>query len=154
MSQSTPHPRCFAQRVRQAIETNEASVEKSGKREKSPQESENTGFTGTYREQREKAAEMMAEVRVGQKEKSLASVDECIVVSAGSRSRRCFLALRRARLKVATGKPQRLISSTTYGMGYARTTGRKDGFGCRCSIFSAEDEVCRALNEQIQNPHP
>ena len=80
---------------------------------------------------REKSGGNDREARVGQKEKSLASVDECIVVSAGfAVGGRCFLALRRARLKVGrAGKPQRLISSTTYSMGYARTTGRKDGLG-------------------------
>jgi len=57
-----------------------------------------------------KAAEMM-EARVGQKEKSFASVDERIVVSAGfAVGGSCFLALRRGRLKVGRAcKPQRLI---------------------------------------------
>jgi len=30
----TPHPRCFAKRVRKLLKTNEANVEKSAKREK------------------------------------------------------------------------------------------------------------------------
>ena len=34
MSQRHPTPRCFAQRVRKILKTNEANVEKSAKREK------------------------------------------------------------------------------------------------------------------------
>jgi len=47
---SHPHPRCFAKRVRKLLKTNEASDKKRAKREKSPQEYENTGFVGGGKE--------------------------------------------------------------------------------------------------------
>jgi hypothetical protein len=84
--------------------------------------------------------------RVKRDEKSIEVVGECIVFGAGFlvgglSGRRCFLALRReshlrrGALIWRGGTAAALVASATkyhslrYGMGYARTTGRKDGLG-------------------------
>ena len=98
---------------------------------------------------------MMRRRGSGRRKNPLASVDECIVVSAGfAVGGRCFLALRQVASNLGEQvSPSDQASSTRYGMGYGRTTGRRDGFSAGGWDFFVEDGVCCALNEQIQNPH-